>query len=541
MVATNLKELLYGATEHVLGKGGDTRLVLDAVTGLNAYGCSSLPRPWAVTFASSTASSISERGYAAADKARARLLSDTIERGDVFAVRAATDRVRAGILVHYGLPPSTRIALVPSGTDAELAALALAWLADPKKPIVNVLVAPEETGTGVPLAAKGRHFATLTARGIPVTKGDRIDGFPGDVELAEVPIRDANGVLRSDEEIDAACARATEAGLARGARVLFHVMDQSKTGRIAPSASCLERLKGDDRVDVVIDACQARLTAASVQRYFDLGHIVLITGSKFFTGPPFAGALLLPPRIAARLDGAAPLPAGLADYFGRFDWPEPAAACTGLADGGNVGLALRWEAALAEMRAFAAVPPETVTEILEGFARTVRGAFEANPDLRLHDVPALTRAHDAHGWDTIRTIFAFSIRAPSAPGSREGARLLDVEEAARVYAWLNSDISAHLAPGASEADRGLAARLFHLGQPVAIVGPGGAKSGALRISAGARLVSGEPSHAGLAHHARIESELADALAALAKVSLVLRNYDTLRAANPRPRFRGGVS
>ncbi len=104
---------LLGPAEYLMGKGGDGRLMLDPETGLNAYGCSPRPRPWAVTFASSTASSISERGYAAAETVRRRMLRDAIEggiessernaaaehppgsRGMLPAVRRDADRARA--------------------------------------------------------------------------------------------------------------------------------------------------------------------------------------------------------------------------------------------------------------------------------------------------------------------------------------------------------------------------------------------------------------------------------------------------------------
>jgi hypothetical protein len=530
---------LLGPAEYLLGTGGDTRLMLDPATGLNAYGCSPRPRPWAVTFASSTASSISARGYAGAEEARCRILRDAVGRGTLAATHAAYEHVRQALLAHYELPPGTRIGLAASGTDAELAALALTWLADPGAPVVNVLVASEETGAGVPLAARGHHFATLTARGVSVAKGTPIAGFPSDVALAEVPVRGDRGAVRSAEEIDAECTATVGAALARGARVLLHVMDQSKTGLVAPSSAVVEPLLGNRSIDIVVDACQARLSAASVRRYFERGHIVLVTGSKFFTGPPFAGALLLPPAVAARLDGPTPLPAGLGAYFGRSEWPDTVAACSALPAAGGVGLPLRWEAALAEMRAFQAVPTDTVKASLGRFAATVKRAILANPDLLLHDAPPLPRPDDPEGWDATRTLFAFSVRAPHAVDAPPGERpLLDCEGAARLYAWLNSDLSSCLAE-ASDAERALGSRLFHIGQPVP-VRIDGRKAGALRLSAGARLVSGEPSHAGLAPSTRIENELADALAVLAKISLILRHHDAIRAVNPRPRFRGGA-
>ena len=53
---------VLGPAETLMARGGDQRLEVNPLTGLNHYGCSHRPRPWAVTFASSTASSLSERG-----------------------------------------------------------------------------------------------------------------------------------------------------------------------------------------------------------------------------------------------------------------------------------------------------------------------------------------------------------------------------------------------------------------------------------------------------------------------------------------------
>ena len=62
-------------------------------------------------------------------------------------------------------------------------------------------------------------------------------------------------------------------------------------------------------------------------------------------------------------------------------------------------------------------------------------------------------------------------------------------------------------------------------------------AGALRLSAGARLVSGEPSQANLERAARLEREIHDALAALEKVSLIMDHWDAVARANPRPCYR----
>jgi selenocysteine lyase/cysteine desulfurase len=526
---------LLGPAEYLIGTGGDTRIRLDPATGLNAYGCGLRPRPWAITFASSTASSISERGYAGAEAARRRLLRNALHHGADESLAMEARATRRALVAFYDLPDGTEVVLTPSGTDGELCALAVSLLGDPARPLANVLVAPEESGTGVPLAATGRHFATLTARGIAVTPGDPIEGFPTDTRLVTVSARTHQGAIRATAEVDAECTAKVASELAAGRRVLLHRMDQTKTGLIVPGVLASVAAGREGEVDVVVDACQARVSVASVRGYLARDFMVLVTGSKFFTGPAFSGALLLPPRIAARLFGAHALPAGLAEYSGRFDWPETAPASAAFPRDANAGLVMRWSAALAEMEAFASVGEPAIKRILARFGARVRAAIAANPDLSLHAAAPISRPQD-DAWDVLPTIFTFSLYAPG--GGDVPRRRCDVAEAKQVCGWLNADLSQCLPPGATDAERVLAARHVHLGQPVALAMESRATVGAVRLCAGARLVSGEPSQSALDPAARIEREIDDALAALAKISLVLKYLDVIRAANPRAMFQG---
>jgi len=522
---------LLGPAEHVMGQGGDTRLRLEPATGLNVYGSSARPRPWAVTFASSTASSVSERGYDGAEQARRLMLREALALGVSSAQRLAAARIRQGIRAHYGLGPEVAIVLSPSGTDGELCALAVALLGEPGRKMANILIAPEETGGGVPLAATGRHFAAQTARGAGVAKGGLIDGFPADIELKSVAIRAPDGRVRGDDAIHADCAAQAADAVAAGRRVLLHLLDLSKTGVVAPLSVDDIVARHGGAIDVVVDACQARLSAASVRDYVDRNFMVLLTGSKFFTGPPFAGALLLPAPIARRLAAAPMLASGLGDYVGRFDWPEHARACRALPPDGNVGLAHRWAAALAEMAAFAAIGEDEAASILRHFGDSVRRAIAANPDLVLHETPAPARRARPDGWDALPTIFTFALLDA---GTR---RPLDPPAARLVYDYLNSDVAAALPNDAARAERALARLRCHIGQPVTLVGADGTAIGALRLCAGARLVSGEPSRAALEGAARLASEIADACSALEKISLILRRFAAIRAADPRPAYR----
>ncbi|MDE2318165.1 MAG: hypothetical protein KGK02_00530 [Rhodospirillales bacterium] len=532
MAAERLHEAwaLLGTADALMETGGDIRLARDPKTALNGYGCSHRPRPWAITFASSTASSSSARGYIAADKARLAVttaLLRGIPAGK--AVGVCISAVRRGIAKGFGLRAGEEIILAASGTDTELLALALTHLAGTDKPILNILIAPEETGRGVPMAARGLHFAVDTALGHDVTCEAPIEGFRPDTALANIALRDASGGVRAACVVEAEIEAALAAALAEGRRVILHGLDLSKTGLLAPSPAFLARLRElyGDAFDIVLDACQVRLSPASVQSYLALGATVLVTGSKFFTGPPFAGAALLPEAVAARLRTGM-LPRGLAAYFNRAEFPVDAPAARGLPEGGNYGLALRWHAALAEMRALLRVKPGRRVEILCGFAKAVERGIAATPGLALLPAPAVFRNEADEPWERLPSIFTFSLCAPYALD-----RCLTPVEARQVYVWLNTDLSPWL-----PEQPGIAARICHIGQPVPLAQPlGEGQMGALRVSAGARLISGEPSHRALGPRARLDQEFADVGVVFAKIGLILANWTLLSEVNPSPSYR----
>ena len=85
---------------------------------------------------------------------------------------------------------------------------------------------------------------------------------------------------------------------------IIHIVCGTKTGLVYPSMPCIETLimKYPERIIVVVDACQLRCKLNYIQKYINLGFIVLITGSKFYTGPPFSGAVLLPKILSLQIE-----------------------------------------------------------------------------------------------------------------------------------------------------------------------------------------------------------------------------------------------
>ncbi len=368
-----------------LASGGDERIWLDPLTGRNRYGTSIVPGEDEVWFSSSTATAISPRGYAAAKCA----FDNWIDLPASHRLRASVwfDSLRDRIVACLGVK-GTQAILCASGTEAEVLALTVTK-AILRRPLRNIVVAPGETGSGVMAAAAGRHFNSNSALRGRVAKGETLAGWENSpVQTTSVEIREISGLLRPKEDIDRDVFACVKAALLAGDDVLLHVLDASKTGHGGPSREAARGIAetNPDRVLVVVDACQLRCSFAAIKADLEAGFLVMITGSKFAAGPPFCGALLIPPQHVAAVSGLR-APAGLAAYSARSDWPPflranlPAELFAPV----NLGVALRWEAALAEIEAYAAIKASRREQVSSAFSQLIMQCINARSHLRFLD------------------------------------------------------------------------------------------------------------------------------------------------------------
>lgn len=518
--------------ERLLTLGGDDRLLVCDDSGLNGYGCSPRPRPWAITFSSSTASSISEQAFGAVEQMRRELLRAGLAGGLDGHLDALARGTRRAIAATLGIDEAAaELVLTASGTDAELIALWLAMGRAPGRPILNVIVGPEEVGSGSVPAAGGRHFNPLSPLGGAVEPGEMLAGFPsGRIRVEMLAVRDDAGQPLPGRDVGAELVRVVGDAVALDETVLLHLVDCSKTGLMSPDLAAVRELvaRHPGRIVVVVDAAQMRLSRAMLSHYLGAGFIVLVTGSKFFTGPPFSGAVVVPRGLLASLPGLVALPPGLAAYATAGDFPDAFREHTaGLPRGCNVGLLARWHAALWEMAAFHAVPPADRRRTIAAFDAAVRMAIGQLPELELASAPARPRIPDG-GWDSVPSIFTFVIR-------RRG-EAIDYADGRRVYNWLNRDVAGCLPADAPAEDRRLAAQCCHTPQPVKLGRRPGGWTAGMRIAAGARLVSGvhmDP-RLGATPAERLRSELRDMETVLRKAAMIGRRWDDFAGAPGRP-------
>jgi hypothetical protein len=142
------------------------------------------------------------------------------------------------------------------------------------------------------------------------------------------------------------------------------------------------------------------------------------------------------------------------------------------------------------------------------------------PDLQLADPGAEPEGLGA------RTIICFVPTTADLSGERRPASL---EECQRLFELLNADVSA-LLPDLTPAERLLAARPAHIGQPVALRPDRAGAPKILRLVIGARFftIVGLPDDGD--HEAALASEIRDAIAALDKLELLASHLDHLGLA-----------
>jgi hypothetical protein len=406
-----------------LTSGGDSRLTVDRRTGANKYLCPPMPAAGLICASCCTASPIATPGFQRARAFYASLAATASPSQRAQQLQQCSLDLAPRLLGYFGVADIAEATLCPSGTDAlRIAATRLA-AERPAEPITAILPIAAETGAGVPLAVAGREFDGVSASSPPP---------PGCmVRTVEIPLRSADGAPRSDDELVAAY---TAAAAGVPGRPIVYLTHSTKTGLIAPVAP-------PPGADVIVDACQARIAPRTVAQYLRNGWPVVVTGSKFFGGPPFSGAVLFP---AARR--------------------HPAHRGAPGADPVSLGTVLRWMAALDAIEAFSPLAAR-MPALLRDRTASIQQGLARNPALKA--IGGLAPA--GPDWSDLPSIFTFAVRDPMRQ-----QRLLTAAELRPLYERL--------------ASLGIL-----LGQPVGL-----GRFGGLRIAVGARdLFADAPADGGL--------------------------------------------
>jgi len=508
--------------------GTGRKITSIVTTGINAYGTSTHPRPEVIERSSCTSSSPRMEAFAHVDEVRASIcdlavshlsaqptiLDNDSSSGQKWPAEATStvseivESNRSRLLKVLGLEPMTAdaegscaaVIMCASGTDAELigalAGIAAAgtnsetvqkWTASNSRGVgqavskdgaslVSILM--PGTGSGVGDAAGMRHHSAAAPQADSVQPGEPISGIVDGSIVAFEPVRENIDVTDGTalrEYIDAKKEQTNASS------VLLHAIAGSKTGMHQPPLVVADALASED-VLVCIDACQMRVTPEYIRSQLDKEYIVLLTGSKFYGAPPFAGAVLLPPKRAREMEALAALeggiPSGLAEYFTADDVPGDSMPLlkSKLPPIPNVGLALRWTAALHSMERFTEAPSFMTNRVAKRWVSRVRALAEGF-------YPAV-EVLEAHGIDEEEEYRIGNANTIVSLMIRTGGGMLGVKGLKQLQLLLGTDLS-DLCDGTTfpESARGVAKIRAQLGQPVLL--GGGARHGVVRLAIGA--------------------------------------------------------
>lgn len=463
-----------GDTERLLVSGGDDRTVLDLISGTNSYHCE--PRPIGrgdVSRSSCTCNPPTAEGHAAARSLIEDRFAAPLACEDDASLAAEVAKVheehRAQLRLLLRLPEGTELAFCPSGSDAEFVPLMIAAALAPGRRVVNILTQHRETGSGTGAAAAGRFFTQSTplAGENPARQKDLlIAGLSAGVTTRVVPARHRDG---SPVDTAAAVAELQQQADQAGDYVITHVVAEGKTG--LQDAHMPETRGAGTGSLAVVDACQVRCGVDDISRWLTGGAVVLITGSKFYQGPPFSGCVLVPSAVAGSLKAAASAGAvlpptcldhveGLGAFFSSTELPPCLCRLApGLPSKPNLGLALRWRAALANMAPLLLRFP--ADEVRESGVR----AWEAAVVSTVHELGRGV----LEVWSARGGIVSIRVRrqaAGPAGGSDCDPAWLGVAELRRLFGWCACDATAMLPPIADAECAQLCSRRCFLGQPV---------------------------------------------------------------------------
>jgi len=276
-------------------------------------------------------------------------------------------------------------------------------------------------------------------------------------------------------------------------------------------------------IQIIVDGSQLRLDPIDIRQYLNKGYIVTITGSKYFTGPPYAGALIVPKSVSKSINSVKnTIPKGLTDYYNHSDWPASWFCSKDLSDGFNYGSYMRWNAAIVEMERYFKTPILYRNLGIEMFCNFVEDSIKEATFLEPlfgDETKINTYNTEKFGLRNIRTIFPFFIL--------KNNKALTVDEVKKLYILLNSDISDQFAASSLEIIR-LAAQKCHIGQAVNVKYGPDFQSAVLRISLGARVISESWVNRDISIYFRnIEAQMNQITVIIKKIELILGHPELL--------------
>jgi hypothetical protein len=355
--------------DEAITSGGDERIELKA-NGLNKYYLNPLVSNGHLNRGSCTCSPISDDVKPRVKGVFNRITSKEATVEDI----RIKQRFRMKALLQDSYTQDFNIFFAPSGSDLCYFPLLFSKITDPSRPIMSLITCPEELGTGTLLANGGKYFSEKTQVLESVEKGSALNN---NLEVSQIlfAARDIDGnILDHKAEIYNAIEQYKDSH-----HIIVNLVIGSKSG-IEDNISIIK--DGPQNVTYVVDLCQMRATPKLFNELLELNCLLMITGSKFYQSPPFCGALLIPEKVSSSIKKAEITPemvAGFDTVFSKYDIPPVYKNIRAqFHEIENIGLTLRWEAALCESELIVAYGERDVTYAISAWNKKITEALSTS-------------------------------------------------------------------------------------------------------------------------------------------------------------------
>jgi hypothetical protein len=379
----------------LLTSGGDERIIFPEDQCFNKYHYNPMDFSGLLNRGSCTSGSLNPETYAVLKKIQISHFEENFDK----AVHNHAKQLKS--LFHLPGKPDFEVFFAPSGSDLIYYPLLFSRLLYPDSNPVNVLTCSEELGTGSQIGAHGKYFCLLNQFGEPVAEGSNISKHIRP-KVITLPARDQGGHI-----IDNRLKLKQIINCYHDTPKIVNLVFGSKSG-IEDNLKIIDEIK---RTDVLwtVDLCQFRNKKDLVNDLLSKEVILLITGSKFYQSPPFCGALLVPKKICNRLANCNPAPAkDFNNLFSSYDISECLSSIRNqLPQYKNIGLHLRWECALYEMKEYNRIKEEKTLSVILKWNELINKTLKCSeyldpmPDMELTNksIISFRVMHNGHYFD----------------------------------------------------------------------------------------------------------------------------------------------
>ena len=332
------EEDLRAQFDLLVASGGSEALWPDPATGRTQAGSIYQPAPHEIWLSSTDATAPSPHGHGQALQALLGLMGGQGASEGGLTLSRWFESLRARLTAQFGTPDSTAF-LAPS------------------------IAAGRDLARAIAYAVHGYELHEIS------TGLSESSDFPVPDQLLDIPLRGEDGLprLALDVEDDV-----TDALALMGRPVLLHLLDRSRGGLRGVSREWAHDYEQHGDLFTLVDATAMRASEDVLRADVQDGRCVLVSGSTFLSGPEGCAALIVPEQVLAQVKHIPPtrLVQNLRAYDLPYLWREPLLG--GVTGRVNIGLGLRWTAALAEAQRYYAIAPALRQAVLDAFTTKVR-------------------------------------------------------------------------------------------------------------------------------------------------------------------------